>query len=79
MRPDPTVVRKLAECLELLPKYINSPQKMPFVQVVIQMAPEQINSDREALVQGLDALTRRDEKTRGLSPSFFRPDCRIPI
>ena len=70
MRPDPTVVRKLAECLELLPKYINSPQKMPFVQVVIQMAPEQINSDREALVQGLDALTRRDEKTRGLSPSY---------
>ena len=64
MRPDPTVVRKLAECLELLPKYINSPQKMPFVQVVIQMALEQINSDREALVQGLDALTRGDELGR---------------
>ena len=64
MRPDPTVVRKLAECLELLPKYINSPQKMPFVQVVIQMALEQINSDREALVQGIDALTRGDELGR---------------
>jgi hypothetical protein len=64
MRPDPTVVRKLAECLELLPKYINSPQKMPFVQVVIQRALEQINSDREALVQGLDALTRGDELGR---------------
>lgn len=64
MRPDPTVVRKLAECLELLPEYINSPQKMPFVQVVIQRALKQINSDREALVQGLDALTRDDERSR---------------
>jgi len=64
MRPDPTVVRKLADCLELLPEYINSPQKMPFVQVVIQRALKQINSDREALVQGLDALTRGDEPGR---------------
>jgi hypothetical protein len=64
MCPDPTVVRKLADCLELLPEYINSPQKMPFVQVVIRRALEQINSDREALVQGLDALTRGDEPGR---------------
>lgn len=58
---DPYVVRKLAECLELLPRYINSPQKMPFVQEVIKRALEQINSDREALVQGHEALAQGDE------------------
>jgi hypothetical protein len=61
---DPYVVRKLADCIELLPKYINSPQKMPFVQEVIQRALEQINSDREAIVRGIDALTRGDELVR---------------
>jgi hypothetical protein len=58
---DPYVVSKLAECIELLPKYINSPQKMPFVQEVIQRALEQVNSDREALAQGHESLARGDE------------------
>ncbi|MFN9605371.1 MAG: hypothetical protein ACK6A7_18255, partial [Planctomycetota bacterium] len=61
---DPYVVRKIADCIELLPKYINSPQKMPCVQKVVQRALEQINSDREAIVRGVDALKRGDELAR---------------
>ncbi len=58
---DPYLVRKLADCIELLPRYINDPQKMPFVQKVVQRALEQIRFDREALAWGHEALARGDE------------------
>lgn len=49
---DPDVVRRLSDCIELLPGYINNPQKMPFVQEIVQRALEQIRFDREALARG---------------------------
>lgn len=59
-RPHPFVVRRLADCIELLPKYVNSPAKMPFVQEVVQKALERINADREALARGFESFAQSD-------------------
>ena len=58
---DPDVVRRLADCIELLPRHINNPKKMPFVQEVVQRAFERIRFDREALARGHEALARGHE------------------
>ncbi len=55
---DPYVVRRLADCIELLPMHINN--KMPFVQEVVRRALEQIRFDREALARGHEALAQGD-------------------
>ncbi len=65
--PDPFVVRKLADCIELLPKLINSPRKMPVVQEVVRRAFEQINSIREASARGLEAMLQDGELQKQLS------------
>lgn len=73
---DPYVVRKLADCIELLPRYINNPQKMPFVQEVVQRALEEINSDREALARGheLGGDLRKAEEYRKPVTSVWLSD-----
>ncbi len=61
------VVRRLADCIELLPKYVNSPAKMPFVQEVVQKALERINADREALARGFESLAQGGDRDRQLN------------
>lgn len=73
---DPYVVRRLADCIELLPRYINNPQKMPFVQEVVQRALEEINSASEALARGheLGGDLRKAEKYRKPVTSVWLSD-----
>jgi len=73
---DPYVVRKLADCIELLPRYINNPQKMPFVQEVVQRAFEQNRFDRKASVLGAELLgkPRQAEKYRKPVTSVWLSD-----
>lgn len=59
---EPCVVRRLADCIERLPEYVNSSAKMPIVQEVVRKALEQVNSDREALARGLESLAQGDDR-----------------
>ncbi len=58
---DSYVVRKLADCIELLPKLINNPRKMPFVQDIIRRALEDSKSHREAASRGFEIFSQSDE------------------
>ncbi len=64
---DPYVVRKLADCIELLPEYVNNPAKMPVVQEIVQKALVRVNSDREALARGFESLAQGDDRDRQLN------------
>ena len=59
------VVRKLADCIERLPGYINNPEKMPFVQKIVQRALYQLNFDREALALGHKTVVARGNEVGG--------------
>ncbi len=90
---DPYVVRRFADCIELLPKYVNSSAKMPFVQEVVQKALERMNADRETLARGFESFTQGDDrdgqqnsgKKYGLDrhdAEYYRKkagDCRKPV
>ena len=58
---NPFVVRRVADCIELLPKLINSPLKMPVVQQVVRRALEELKSDREVASLGCESLSQVDE------------------
>lgn len=62
---DPFVVRRVADCIELLPKLINSPLKMPVVQQVVRRALEELKSDREVASLGFESLAQGDDRRDG--------------